>query len=555
MYKHFFGLRENPFNVNPDPRYLYLSSRMRAALDEITYGIQARKGLIVLTGEVGTGKTTLINRLLDRLHQQHTPTAFIFNSRLEANHLFDFILADFQVPYDPKAKRSPLLSLNEWLVERYRAGEAPVLIVDEAQGVPVPVLEEIRMLLNLETPREKLLQIVLSGQPELEERIERTDLRQLKQRVMIRCKIGPLTLEETHEYIQARLGIAGASRKQIFSPKAIDAVYWYSGGIPRIVNLLCEHALISAYVDGIQQVHPQIIEEIAREFQYEKIQAPYMNKISGDALPSDLRGWEVTRSSPPPHARTAEAMPFANKNHVTSAEHVPAQPASVLADHGRVHDVGAPVLTRGEMAVAKWIDEMLASMNIASTDQVSPDASSVEMRQTGSSTTTFSALNSQFDAELEGERDRRGLSPPLRVVEAKRKLDILPNRRQSPVSSAQRASQVVTDIRPTKSGRRRSLADVCYSVTRSSWKKGERVWEQMTAPVMRRANYSLFVVSPLFRRCVAWAETCAIAGRREWPRMTASAYRWLGEPWNPNQRRVPRSRAFEANGTLSRKEI
>src|SRR5580698_4268184 len=182
MYKNFFGLRENPFNANPDPRYLFLTQQTQEALDEMTYGIHARKGLILLTGEVGTGKTTLINRLLDWLRQQKTPTAFIFNSHLETGHLFDFILADFEVPFDSRSGGNALMRLNQWLIERYRAGDTPVLIVDEAQGLPVRVLEEIRLLLNLETPHEKLLQIVLAGQPELEERLKRHDLRQLKQR-------------------------------------------------------------------------------------------------------------------------------------------------------------------------------------------------------------------------------------------------------------------------------------------------------------------------------------------------------------------------------------
>jgi len=199
MYKHFFGLCENPFNVNPDPRYLFLTPQTQEALDELTYGIQARKGLMLLTGEVGTGKTTIINRLLDCLRQQQTPTAFIFNSHLEISHLFDFILADFGVPFDATLNGNALMSLNQWLFERYRAEDTPVLIVDEAQGLPTRILEEIGLLLNLETPREKLLQIVLAGQPELAERIERPELRQIKQRIALRCKTAPLTLGEAHD--------------------------------------------------------------------------------------------------------------------------------------------------------------------------------------------------------------------------------------------------------------------------------------------------------------------------------------------------------------------
>ena len=172
MYQQFFGLRESPFNVNPDPRYLFLTNQIQEALAGLTYGIQNRKGFILLTGEVGTGKTTLLNRLLDWLRGQRVATAYIFNSRLEVNHLFDFIMADFEIPCESREKSQVLLRLNQWLLERYRAGETAVLIVDEAQNLSPEVLEEIRLLTNLETSTEKLLQIVLTGQPELEEKLK-----------------------------------------------------------------------------------------------------------------------------------------------------------------------------------------------------------------------------------------------------------------------------------------------------------------------------------------------------------------------------------------------
>ena len=266
----FFGLRENPFTVNPDPRYLFVTWQIQNALDELTYGIQTRKGIMLLTGEVGTGKTTVINRLLDGLHQQHTPTAFIFNSQLEISHLFDFMLADFGVPPYPELNGNALMRLNQWLFKRYSAGETPVLIVDEAQGMPIHVLEWIRMLLNLETSHEKLLQIVLAGQPELEEKLKRLELRQLKQRIAVRCKTAALTLDQTHDYIRTRLEIAGANGQQIFASQAMDAVHSYSLGIPRVMNVLCEHALINAYADNMHLVPANVVEEIAHEFQFDK---------------------------------------------------------------------------------------------------------------------------------------------------------------------------------------------------------------------------------------------------------------------------------------------
>ena len=271
MYQRFFNLRESPFNVNPDPRYLFMTRQIQEALAGLTYGIQNRKGFILLTGEVGTGKTTLVNRLLDWLRGQRVATAYIFNSQLQVNHLFDFIMADFEIPYDSREKSQVLLRLNQWLLERYRSGETAVLIVDEAQNLSSELLEEIRLLTNLETSTEKLLQIVLAGQPELEERLKLPQLRQLRQRITLRCRTSVLSLEETYGYIAERLRIAGANGEPIFSKEAIQAVHLYSRGIPRVVNLLCEHAMINAYVDTLRPVPAHLVEEVAREFQLDEI--------------------------------------------------------------------------------------------------------------------------------------------------------------------------------------------------------------------------------------------------------------------------------------------
>jgi general secretion pathway protein A len=273
MYKSFFGLKENPFNVNPDPRYLFLTKQIEEALSGLMYGIQTRKGFITLTGEVGTGKTTLVNRLLDWLHLKRTKTAFLFNSRMNTNQLFDFIMAEFDIPCDNKSKSQQLMKLNHWLLERYRAGETAVLIVDEAQNLTFPVLEEIRLLTNLETSTEKLLQIVLSGQPELEERLKLPQLRQLRQRITLRCRTMPMTGEQTHDYIQERLRIAGGDPQQeVFSEKAIESVHYFSMGIPRVINLLCEHALINSFVEQQKVVEAKVIEDVAREFQLDEVE-------------------------------------------------------------------------------------------------------------------------------------------------------------------------------------------------------------------------------------------------------------------------------------------
>lgn len=264
-----FGLRENPFSVNPDPRYLFLTGQTKATLDALIQGVQSRQGLILLTGDVGTGKTTLINSLLDWLQQNGTPTAFIFNSHLESRELFELMLADFDIPSDDHATSSPVAHLNAWLLKRYRAGGTAVLIIDEAQGLPSHTIEEIRLLLNLETPNGKLLQIVLSGQSELDQRLKRPELRPLHQRISVRCKTIPMTLEETRGSIQQRLRIVGAQDHAIFTSEAIESVYFYSRGIPRIINLLCENGLLKAYYNGFQTVSASMIENASREFQFD----------------------------------------------------------------------------------------------------------------------------------------------------------------------------------------------------------------------------------------------------------------------------------------------
>ena len=266
MYKEFFGLRANPFNVNPDPRYLFLTRHTEEALACLTYGIQSRKGFVLLTGEVGTGKTTLINKLLEWLRLQQVATAFIFNSRMNVPQFLDYMMADFGIPCDSKSKSQILQRLYNWLLDRYRAGETAVLIVDEAQNLTDEVLEEIRMLTNLETFTEKLLQIVLVGQPELEAKLKQPQLRQLRQRLTLRAKTHPLTIEETKAYVQQRLRIAGSDGRQIFDGEALSAVHKYSNGIPRVVNLLCEHCLVSAFVDQKPTISEGIVDAVARDF-------------------------------------------------------------------------------------------------------------------------------------------------------------------------------------------------------------------------------------------------------------------------------------------------
>ncbi|SEG14015.1 Type II secretory pathway, component ExeA (predicted ATPase) [Bryocella elongata] len=268
MYKSFFNLHSNPFTTSPDPRFLYMMPHTREALAGLEYGISARKGFIVLTGEVGTGKTTLLRRALGAFDQTRVFTSFVFNPQLETLDFLEFVLSDFGLTPVNRTKSGMLIQLNRWLVERYRHQETCVIVVDEAQGLSLELLEEIRLLTNLETSSEKLVQIILSGQPELEQKLRLPELRQLRQRISLWCRTQPLSLEQTGAYIQQRLAIAG-STEILFAPDAIASIHRASRGIPRVINLLCEHALIFAYVEQSHQIPNRIILAVAQDLDLE----------------------------------------------------------------------------------------------------------------------------------------------------------------------------------------------------------------------------------------------------------------------------------------------
>jgi type II secretory pathway predicted ATPase ExeA len=238
--------------------------QIREALACLQYGIASRKGFVVITGEVGTGKTTLLKTVLSTFARDRFSTAFVFNPRLEVLDFLEFVLADFGIPPKARTKSGMLLQLNSWLIDRFRSQALCAIVVDEAQNLSWELLEEIRLLTNLETSAEKLVQIVLSGQPELEEKLRDPSVRQLRQRVSLWCKTRPLTCEETKAYITERIRIAGVT-KTLFLPEAIQLVYLHSKGIPRVINLICEHAMISAYVEQVKPISARIIQSVSTE--------------------------------------------------------------------------------------------------------------------------------------------------------------------------------------------------------------------------------------------------------------------------------------------------
>jgi general secretion pathway protein A len=269
MYKSFFGLTRNPFDLVPDPTCFVSTRRHNEALAALYYGVRWHKGFIVVTGEVGTGKTLLLRCLLRLLRASRDVSyAYLFNSRLAPTEFLQYIVSDFGLPSTGKNKGELLLELGQFLIARGSKRLTTVLIIDEAHHLSEEILEEVRLLSNLETTDEKLLQIVLVGQPELDEKLDSVDLRQLKQRIALRAHLGPLDADETREYIERRLQIAGAEpgRKAIFSAEAIAAIFRHSQGLPRLVNSISENALIAAYARQLPVVPGEIVDDVAREF-------------------------------------------------------------------------------------------------------------------------------------------------------------------------------------------------------------------------------------------------------------------------------------------------
>jgi len=269
MYTGFFNLQEKPFNLAPDSRYLYLNANHSEVLASLKYGIGEKRGFIVITGEVGTGKTTHLFNLLDQLGEK-TVSAFIFNPILTRTEFFQYIYEEFNLPSGAKTKTEFLVGLNHFLLDQAEQGNTTVLVIDEAQNLSDEILEEVRLLSNLETPREKLLQIVLVGQPELDEKLKAPSMRQLKQRISIRCRILPFGAEETGAFVRHRLKVAGfAGEKQIFGPEVVALIARLSSGIPRVINNICDNVLLSCYALGRLVADRETVLEVAGDLDLE----------------------------------------------------------------------------------------------------------------------------------------------------------------------------------------------------------------------------------------------------------------------------------------------
>jgi general secretion pathway protein A len=269
MYNAFFGFRESPFNLTPDPSFLYRSHQHEEALANLVYGVHSRKGFIVLTGEVGTGKTTMLECLQDFLAAHRIDFAFLFNSRVSVEQFLEMIAYDLDLRCNRTSKTQVLFALNQLLLENVNRGRTTVLIIDEAHNLEWDVLEEVRLLGNLENRREKLLQIVLAGQPEFDRKLDAPSFRQLKQRIALRCMLQPFQESETFEYIATRLARAGMPEQSVFPAELLVEIHVRSQGIPRVINAICDNLLLTAFALERRTATFEMLEEVTEDMRLE----------------------------------------------------------------------------------------------------------------------------------------------------------------------------------------------------------------------------------------------------------------------------------------------
>ena len=296
MYNAFFGFTSSPFSLSPDPAFLYRSAQHEEALANLIYGVQSRKGFIVLTGEVGTGKTTMLECLRDYLEAQFIEFAFIFNSRITPDQFFEMIAYDLDLRCTRTSKTEVLFALNALLLQQAERGRTTVLIVDEAHNLEWEVLEEIRLLGTLETRHGKLIQVIMAGQPELDRKIEAPNLRQLKQRIVLRCNLDAFTLEDSREYINARMAKAGLADQRVLSPDLIAEIHLRAQGIPRVINAVCDNLLLTCFATETKVATLDMLDEVSKDMRLETTgrrlrgQRSHLGEPSYEASPFSTRG-------------------------------------------------------------------------------------------------------------------------------------------------------------------------------------------------------------------------------------------------------------------------
>jgi type II secretory pathway predicted ATPase ExeA len=544
MYEQFFnsmGLREDPFHVSPDPRFYYSTPAQEVAFTELMFGIETRKGLLVLTGEAGTGKTCLLNQITDWLHRRRRSTAYLFHTHLEPIGLLRFILNDFGVPCQSNSKSLLVSALHAWLLDRYAAQDLPVLILDEAQGLPLQTLDEVRLLLNLETPRGKLLQIILSGQPELEEKLRMPALRQLRQRVIFHSRLPLLTQKETAGYISRRLAAAGGAATTLFPDEVVRDIYASSRGIPRVVNLLCEHALFSAYAEQRQVVSPDMIHRIAMNF----------DLCANPLVVTDVESQpKFVRLAPFPNTQQLEPPPVAVEPDVNEKKvpNVPPAPTAEPPRFWRKHG-SRPVM-------ATFARDSAASIQNA-----------------GHTLMRLSASCSQFLRRIlfrDGEKTRAtSTGNPRSMANLWAQIDF--NISERPRAAIYKQTQVAakeprvpgdSDAAPVKlpkHWRRHQSRPVMATFARTSAASVQRAWHALTDPFVR---YSRSVSRSFVRDCrkffrglrqptpVLALNSSPESANEEFAthqNVLASIVHWLREPFTPGNISGNRSRTRSAH--------
>jgi general secretion pathway protein A len=280
MYETFFGLKERPFELVPNPRFLFLTSRQREALSNLQYGLHSARGLTLLIGEAGTGKTTLVQAALADVSTANVKVVLMSNPTLTRSEFYEFLARAFGLTESAgESKTRFLFELRRELQERQKAGYLSALVIDEAQSIPYELLEEIRLLSNIETTTSKLVNVILAGQPELSDRLNDTSLRQLKQRIALRCQLKPMELNETASYIAGRLRIAGGRPEQVFTREAVGAVFQASGGLPRTVNVICDNAMIGGFAAQVKPLNAAFVEEVCRDFDINRAAAGSVEQV------------------------------------------------------------------------------------------------------------------------------------------------------------------------------------------------------------------------------------------------------------------------------------
>jgi type II secretory pathway predicted ATPase ExeA len=405
IYCGHFGLTREPFNITPDPNFLYMSVSHREALAQLVYGIKARRGFVVLTGEVGTGKTTMIQCLLDELNST-TKTALIFNMVVSPKDLLRYVCEKFGLVAQHESLKEihDYVSLLErFLLESYRKGENVALIIDEAQNLSTEVLENVRLLSNFETAQDKLLQILLVGQPELGVRLNATELRQIKQRVALRHHLTPLSYGDCEKYIAKRLEIAGGSIT-LFGPKAIDAVHKYSGGIPRLVNIICDNALLTVYALRKDKVEAGMIAEVAQDLQLTVSpvfatvpvdlnveRAISLNLKNRGSAPADL-----TALKPERNVTAADSTSKTQPDSVPIVSNVDRSTATVVYSRDAKSNISTASKFGSGVVTAQFLDYMISAL----TEAMGPMASVIVYEQIGAMGESFTEFPKRRVVEL-----------------------------------------------------------------------------------------------------------------------------------------------------------